>query len=297
MCWRLQPCVFEPAPVSNQVRSRREAELAQLVADTARLTSFVDHLDTQRARAHAMRAQLRCTVSGGGGEGGGAALHMAVAYRRGAAAVRVRGLVLRAPGVYAVIGPNGAGKSSLFGLLGACAAGGGHVPTDIAVEEGARLSLPPGDIALVSQRQYCPLHSRPVAWLAHALPPKGEPQVTPQATPQAPPDRPPHASEGGAVAEAEAVAAEVALAARAAALAAALRFGGGTNLSEVLLLEHDDYCSTLSGGQRAKLELISQVFLKPRCPALLLLDEAFAPLDPASKQVVMRRLRRCVLQR
>ena len=38
-------------------------------------------------------------------------------------------------------------------------------------------------------------------------------------------------------------------------------------------------------------ELISQVFLKPRCPALLLLDEAFAPLDPTSKALVMRRLR------
>jgi hypothetical protein len=34
---------------------------------------------------------------------------------------------------------------------------------------------------------------------------------------------------------------------------------------------------------RLDLEHISQVFLKPRCPGLLLLDEAFAPLDPASK--------------
>ena len=67
------------------------------------------------------------------------------------------------------------------------------------------------------------------------------------------------AAAAAAAAVAEAAAAEVALAARAAALAAALRFGGGTNLSEVLLLEHDDFCSTLSGGQRAKLELISQV--------------------------------------
>ena len=112
--------VVEDAVETFLVRSRREAELAQLVADTARLTSFVDHIDTQRARAHAMRAQLQCTISsdseggeGGdgaegavGAEGGGAALHMAVAYRRGAAAVRVRGLTLRAPGVYAVVGPN-----------------------------------------------------------------------------------------------------------------------------------------------------------------------------------------------
>ena len=287
--------VVEDAVETFLVRSRREAELAQLVADTARLTSFVDHLDTQRARAIAMRAELRCTISGGGeggegGEGGkvaeaggdeGAALHMAVAYRRGAAAVRVRDLSLRAPGVYAVVGPNGAGKSSLFGLLGACAAGGGgHVPTDMTVEEGARLSLPPGDVALVSQRHYCPLHCRPIAWLAHALPRPND----------APSDGPLRASGSEATA-AEEGAEEAALAARAAALAAALRFGGAANLSEVLLQEHDDYCATLSGGQRAKLELISQVFLRPRCPALLLLDEAFAPLDPASKALVMRRLR------
>jgi len=295
--------VVEDAVETFLVRSRREAELAQLVADTARLTSFVDHLDTQRARAIAMRAELRCTISGGGeggegGEGGkvaeaggdeGAALHMAVAYRRGAAAVRVRDLSLRAPGVYAVVGPNGAGKSSLFGLLGACAAGGGgHVPTDMTVEEGARLSLPPGDVALVSQRHYCPLHCRPIAWLAHALPRPND--APPDAPLRAPPDAPLRASGSEATA-AEEGAEEAALAARAAALAAALRFGGAANLSEVLLQEHDDYCATLSGGQRAKLELISQVFLRPRCPALLLLDEAFAPLDPASKALVMRRLR------
>lgn len=251
------------------MRSRREAELAQLVADTRRLDALVDDLDAAKARGREMRAQLRCTRSGDG-EGGatstadGGALRMSVAYTRGAASVRVAALELAAPAVYAVVGPNGAGKSSLFALLRACASGGGggHVPSDIAVEAGAALALPAGDVALVSQRQYCPLHSRPIEWLAHALPPS-----------QAPPEPP------------------EALAARAAELAAALRFGGGANLSESLQQEHEDYCGTLSGGQRAKLDLLSQVFLRPSCPALLLLDEAFAPLDPASKALVMRRLR------
>jgi len=48
----------------------------------------------------------------------------------------------------------------------------------------------------------------------------------------------------------------------------------------------------MSGGQRAKLELIRSVFLRNVCPDVLLLDEVFAPLDSASKLLIMRRLRR-----
>lgn len=58
-----------------------------------------------------------------------------------------------------------------------------------------------------------------------------------------------------------------------------------------LLREHDDWGGTMSGGQRVKLELIRSIFLQDTCPTVLLIDEAFAPLDPASKQLVMRRLR------
>merc|ERR1712070_696516 len=47
----------------------------------------------------------------------------------------------------------------------------------------------------------------------------------------------------------------------------------------------------LSGGQRAKLELIRAVFLRDSCPSLLLLDEPFAALDPASKAAIMRKLK------
>ena len=55
--------------------------------------------------------------------------------------------------------------------------------------------------------------------------------------------------------------------------------------------EHADYCSTLSGGQLVKLELIRSVFLRRTCPAILLLDETLAPLDPESKATVQRMLR------
>lgn len=58
-----------------------------------------------------------------------------------------------------------------------------------------------------------------------------------------------------------------------------------------LLREHEDWGAAMSGGQRIKLELIRSILLRDACPAVLLLDEAFAPLDPASKLYVMRRLR------
>mmetsp|Transcript_64188 Transcript_64188/g.119333 ORF Transcript_64188/g.119333 Transcript_64188/m.119333 type:complete len:157 (-) Transcript_64188:22-492(-) len=53
----------------------------------------------------------------------------------------------------------------------------------------------------------------------------------------------------------------------------------------------DDWYGTLSGGQRTKAEFISQVFLHSACPPVLLLDEAFAALDPESKRLVQRKLK------
>ena len=45
----------------------------------------------------------------------------------------------------------------------------------------------------------------------------------------------------------------------------------------------------LSGGQRVKMELIRRVF-STECPAVLLLDEVFSPLDPASKRLVQEQI-------
>ena len=255
---------------SMLMRSRNEAELAQLVQDTKRLDGLADLLDERRARGEAMVGRLKC-AQGAEAEG---ELRLTVSFTRGAASVRVDGLSLRAPAVYAIVGPNGSGKSSLFSILGACGHGSGgsggasgHVPIDIELAEGApaEVVVPRGELVAVSQRQYCPLHTRPIEWLVHALPAAEQPN--------------------GAADEA-------ALAARAAERAVTLRFGGKADeLHETLLREHDDYCGTLSGGQRAKLDLIAQVFLRAACPAVVLLDEAFAPLDPASKALVMRQLR------
>ena len=62
-------------------------------------------------------------------------------------------------------------------------------------------------------------------------------------------------------------------------------------MAKALLVEADDYCGGLSGGQRAKLELIRSVFLRPVCPPLLMLDEPFAALDAPSRAIIMRKLK------
>ena len=55
--------------------------------------------------------------------------------------------------------------------------------------------------------------------------------------------------------------------------------------------EKDDWFSDLSGGQKSKVELVRTVFLRESCPDVLLVDETMAPLDPASKELVMSKLK------
>ena len=58
-----------------------------------------------------------------------------------------------------------------------------------------------------------------------------------------------------------------------------------------LLEEKDDWFSDLSGGQKSKVELVRKVFLQENCPDVLLVDETMAPLDPASKALVMAKMK------
>jgi ABC-type Mn2+/Zn2+ transport system ATPase subunit len=58
-----------------------------------------------------------------------------------------------------------------------------------------------------------------------------------------------------------------------------------------LLEEKEDWFGDLSGGQKSKVELVRKVFLLGHCPEVLLVDETMAPLDPASKAVVMAKLK------
>jgi ABC-type transport system involved in cytochrome c biogenesis ATPase subunit len=55
--------------------------------------------------------------------------------------------------------------------------------------------------------------------------------------------------------------------------------------------EKEDWFSDLSGGQKSKVELVRLVFIQDQCPDVLLVDETMAPLDPASKSLVMKKLK------
>merc|ERR1712039_831505 len=68
--------------------------------------------------------------------------------------------------------------------------------------------------------------------------------------------------------------------------------GQGTGITlEELRKSKDNWYGELSGGQRCKVELIRQVFLRRKCPDVLLIDEVFGPLDPVSKGIVQRKLK------
>ncbi|KAH8060175.1 hypothetical protein JL722_5136 [Aureococcus anophagefferens] len=162
--------------------------------------------------------------------------------------------------VLAVSGPNGAGKSSLFGLLQACVRGV-DAPPGLDLAAGGSIVVP-RSVVHVSQRTYGPLHARPVDWLATRAARR--------------------------------------LRERDAGHRRRALYGFGLLCFDLqrldLARDHDDFAGGLSGGQKVKLELVRQLFLPAAlgapCPGLLLLDEIFSPLDPASKAAVRSRLKR-----
>merc|ERR1711871_92188 len=181
-------------------------------------------------------------------------LALDVSFTRGAA--KVRASATAKPGdVLAVSGPNGGGKSSLFALLQACARGDAEPPPGLVLDGGA--VAVPRTLIHVAQQPYCPLHAVPFDW---------------------------------ATTRVEASVNDVAL------LLDTLDFYPGAQTNKTLLTEEqDDFCGSLSGGQRVKFELVRQVLLPHArgqpCPDLLLLDEIFSPLDPASKAAAQKAIR------
>lgn len=245
-------------------RSRLEAELASTATHCAKLRN----VSALVVASHAERA-IECVVEPHGGS-----IRLSLDYARGEANVSVAALELTMGQSYAVVGRNGGGKSSLFALAMACA-DGVPAPASIEVSRLDRFVLPSRDVALVPQKGYCPLHSRPVDWLRAV-------------------------EDGEAAGSLLRGLDDAALAARFAELAKDLRWndesaGGDDALVAWALEEAEDFCGALSGGQRSKYELIRRV-LAPRsdCPAVLLMDEVLSPLDPRSKKAVHRVLReRC----
>ncbi|KAL3929551.1 MAG: hypothetical protein SGPRY_001913 [Prymnesium sp.] len=253
--------VLEDGVDAILTRSRMEAQLARLHSDAAKLMQL-----RQALRDAQLSPRVSCRIPQQTIEKphtpSSALVQVGCSYSRGHVRVDTGELSLTA-GVFALAGPNGSGKSTLLALLSSCARGG-VLPADILLHGGCTVLLPSPSIVEVTQRQWCPLHVAPIRWLAYGLP--GDPLV--------------HAET-------------------AASIAHELHFiGRQTNSSSVVstladqwVTEQEDYYSELSGGQRAKLELIRTVFLPARCPDLLLLDEVFAPLDPASKALIMRKIK------
>eukprot|EP00435_Cladocopium_sp_Y103_P038206 s73_g10.t1 len=192
-------------------------------------------------------------------------------YRRGHVRVRFKDMVLRAGKVYAITGANGCGKSTFFALLASCGHFSAALPPGMSEvdkdwEDGSLplldnsgvmrgIALPSDDIVEISQQMYCPLYIEPMTWLQRHVAGREESPQIPQLLSE---------------------------------LDFAKESSGG--LRDFHSLETNWY-GKLSGGQRSKAELISQVFLRHRCPDILLIDEALAPLDADSKILVQRKLK------
>ena len=257
--------VVEDAVDMLLMRSRAEAELARVRSDVERLSQLSQALGGRESD------QVSCAQDAAG-------IQLSLDYTRGASAVRIDPPMVWRPGSrLAVVGPNGAGKSTLFLLLATCgrnpaiksdaglspaASFDAQIPSpSIKLNRMGMLAGPwdnhgkKGDAVVeVSQHIYCPLHATPIAWIKQ----RQQTEVD-----------------------------DATLAAQFVALAGDLNF----QLEVSTLLEvHEDFCGTLSGGQRVKFELIRSVLVPSECPAVLLLDEIFGPLDPISKELVAAKL-------
>ena len=154
------------------------------------------------------------------------------------------------------------------------------------------------DVATLAQTSYHPLFARPLDWLkaAPASPAPPSPskwlpfgEGTAEEKKGSPGDG--VCGEGTkAVPEAETEEAE---ATRLAGLLNELQFFEPPREmnASTLLAEAEDWHGVLSGGQRAKADFVRVVLARNHCPALLLVDEGFAALDPMAKALVHRKLR------
>ena len=242
-----------------------------LKSNVARLRALSENL-----AAHANRTRHTCNVMKYEGtrfqerkdHGDGVRLQN-FTYRRGHVRVRFKDIVLRAGKVYAITGANGCGKSTFFALLASCGHYSAALPPGMSevgkdLEDGSLplldasgvmrgIALPSDDIVEISQQMYCPLYIEPMTWLQRHAEREASPQI------------PQLLSELDFVKES----------------------GGLRDFHSV----ETNWYGKLSGGQRSKAELISQVFLRHKCPDILLIDEALAPLDADSKILVQRKLK------
>mmetsp|Transcript_10613 Transcript_10613/g.19597 ORF Transcript_10613/g.19597 Transcript_10613/m.19597 type:complete len:828 (-) Transcript_10613:18-2501(-) len=242
-------------------RPRMDASLATLRTNMDRIKDFSTRLERTRSRLRAS-----CKVEPEAKEVRVSDLH----YTRGSSLeVRLPELVLRTGRTYAVTGANGCGKSSLFGIIASCGRHGTMLPEGLQIQSAGQLTLPSTDVVEITQHLYCPLFTAPIEWILehrslNDTMPADEVQHQERRIEELSRELEFHNSDSQAAA-------------------------GISN--EELHAEVDDWYSTLSGGQRGKVEFMRKVFLRATCPEILIIDEAFAPLDPRSKMLVQQKLK------
>jgi len=247
-------------------RFRMDAKLASLKTSMDRLAN----LSTGLADAHA-RDRANCTV-----EGTSQSLRIeSLEFVRGPTEVRIAGLALQLGRVYAVTGPNGCGKSSLFGILASCSQHATALPEGLEIRTMGRLAVPSDEIVEITQAFYCPLYVKPIAWiLSHTHLDQLSTEELEQYELQI-----------------EQLAIDLDFFGKDQEASASISEANEL-LRATLHAEQDDWYDTLSGGQRAKVEVMRRVLLRGACPRILLIDEAFAPLDPVSKVLVYGKLKK-----
>jgi len=234
------------------MRSRAEAELARIRTNGDRLAELKNAIISAKTQ-DGMVCSFRDDDRN--------VISMSLDYSRGNdTKVKIANLQIEEAGVFAVVGPNGCGKSTLFSLLLGCTKDG-PLPPGVVLTRLDHMVLPAKDITVISQNIYCPLQVVPQRWVTKRRRDK---------------QRIWNEDLGTKVIE----------------LGRGLQLKEeGDSLLQFLTEENDDFCDALSGGEQVKMELIRAVFLLEKCPRILLLDETFSPLDPESKNLVMKKLR------
>lgn len=135
------------------------------------------------------------------------------------------------------------------------------------------IKLPAARVVYITQQFYCPLFMRPIDWLLQRA---------------SSPDAEVHGDGSREVHHVVKLLDELRFKAEGASDSPNNAYY--VNSSE-LFVEKEDWYAELSGGQRVKAELVARLFRHSECPAVLLLDESFAPLDPLSRQLVMTKIK------
>ena len=145
----------------------------------------------------------------------------------------------------------------------------GHINQSFNITKFEQMSMPNGDIVFISQTPYCPLFITPMNLIL------GKDTSTMSIDEK-------HSAENNII-----------------SLLEELNFYNKlnfrkTDIAQELWTEQLNWYAELSGGQISKVEL-TKLFLRPKCPDLLLLDETFGPLDHKSKKILQNKIKKfCV---